>query len=184
MHGRRLQAAVAALARGGLVAYPTEGVWGLGCDPADPLAVQRLLTAKRRDVAKGLILIAHDFDALRAWVRLPQQEQLNRALASWPGPATWLFPAADEAPVWITGDSERIAVRVTAHPPAAALCRAWGGALVSTSANRSGEPPATSATAVRLRLNRHIDALLPGPLGGLGRPSPIRDVTTGYLLRP
>lgn len=184
MGGRPLQAAVAALADGGLVAYPTEGVWGLGCDPANPRAVDRLLAAKRRDVAKGLILIAHDFEALRPWVQLPPEDKLTAAMQSWPGPATWLFPAADDAPGWITGDSDRIAVRVTAHPPAAALCRAWGGALVSTSANRSGEPPAATATAVRLRLGRHLDALLPGPLGGLGRPSPIRDVMTGYLVRP
>lgn len=184
MRDRRLRTALAALADGGLVAYPTEGVWGLGCDPANPLAVERLLRAKRRDVAKGLILIAHDFAALRPWIRLPPEDKLAAARQSWPGPATWLFPAADDAPCWITGDSDRIAVRVTAHPPAARLCRAWGGALVSTSANRSGEPTAESATAVRLRFGRHLDALLPGPLGGLGRPSTIRDVMSGYLVRP
>ncbi|MCK5770681.1 Sua5/YciO/YrdC/YwlC family protein [Algiphilus sp.] len=175
--------AVDALARGGLVAYPTEGVWGLGCDPDNPYAVARLLAAKRRDVAQGLILIAHDFAALAPWIALPSRTAVRRALATWPGPTTWLFPAADDAPGWITGDSDRIAVRVTAHRPAARLCRAWGGALVSTSANRSGEPPADGPTAVRRCFGAELDALLPGPLGGLGRPSQIRDVRSGYLVR-
>lgn len=183
MHGRRLRTAIAALEGGGLVAYPTEGVWGLGCNPADALAVAHLLNAKRRDVAKGLILIAHDFDALRPWVALPGEAELARAHASWPGPATWLFPASTATPPWITGDHDSVAVRVTAHAPAAALCRAWGGALVSTSANRSGEAPAATATAVRLRFKDQLDALLPGALGGLGRASAIRDVRSGYLVR-
>ena len=127
MGGRPLQAAVAALADGGLVAYPTEGVWGLGCDPANPLAVDRLLAAKSRDVSKGLILIAHDFEALRPWVRIPPEDKLAAAMQSWPGPSTWLFPAADDAPGWITGDSDRIAAVTLASALRAGRSRCFGG---------------------------------------------------------
>ncbi|MBY8964520.1 Sua5/YciO/YrdC/YwlC family protein [Algiphilus sp. NNCM1] len=171
------------LARGGLVAYPTEGVWGLGCDPRNPAAVGALLAAKQRPVDKGLILISDHFEALEAWITLPSRSALKRAFESWPGPTTWLFPARSDAPYWITGDSDRIAIRVTNHPVAARLCKAWGEALVSTSANRNGLPPADGATAVRRQFSKALDYLVPGALGGLGRPSTIRDVRSGQQVR-
>lgn len=171
------------LASGGLVAYPTEGIWGLGCDPRNPAAVGALLAAKQRPADKGLILISDCFETLEPWITLPSRSALNRAFESWPGPNTWLFPAAPDAPYWITGDSDRIAIRVTAHPVAARLCRAWGQALVSTSANRSGVPPADGPTAVRRQFPNVLDCLVPGALGGLGRPSTIRDVRSGQQVR-
>jgi len=111
------------------------------------------------------------------------REALERALASWPGPQTWVFPRAPGVPEWIAGDHPGIALRVTAHPTAAALCAAFGGALVSTSANRHGEAPARCAEAVRLAFGYDIDALVDGALGGLERPTPIRDAISGALLR-
>lgn len=178
-----LRDAVHALRGGGVVAYPTEAVWGLGCDPLNNAAVDRLLTLKKRDWRKGLILIAADFSQLVPYVQLPSRSAQKRAFSTWPGPATWVFPASDHCPMWISGERDTVAIRVTAHPVAAELCLAWGGALVSTSANRSGRAPARSVSAVRLQFPQQLDALLPGALGGLAGPTPIRQVITGHLLR-
>ena len=176
-------AACRALARGGIVAYPTEAVFGLGCDPADAAAVDRLLALKRREWHKGLILIAADRAALQPWIAPPTPDVEARIAATWPGPVTWLLPAADDCPARIRGEHASVAARVTAHPVAAALCRAWGGALVSTSANRGGGEPARDAAAVRELFGDAIDVVVDGPVGGLARPTPIRDARTGNTLR-
>lgn len=178
-----LRRAAATLRHGGILAYPTEAVYGLGCDPLNPVAVDRLLTLKGRAAAKGLILIAAEFDQLAPFVRLPDAARMAIVEAGWPGPNTWIFDAAEAAPWWLTGGRDSIAVRVTAHPGAAALCLAFGGALVSTSANRSGLSPARSPLAVRRHFGERLDFILNGPLGGAGRPTPIRDARTGATLR-
>lgn len=187
MSSPKLREAVRALRSGGVVAYPTEAVWGLGCEPGNSVAVGRILALKRRSWTKGLILIGARFQQLEPYVQMPSKTALRRAQATWPGPATWVFPASDFCPDWISGSREltgdSVAIRVTAHPLAAALCEAYGGAIVSTSANRANQPPALSATAVRLAFNGRIDALLPGALGGLERPTPIRHVASGLILR-
>ena len=103
--------------------------------------------------------------------------------ATWPGPVTWLLPARPETPRWLTGDHATLAVRVTAHPLAAALCRRWGGALVSTSANRASRPPARTPLGVRLALGGGPDYILAGACGGAARVSSIRDGMTGAVLR-
>jgi L-threonylcarbamoyladenylate synthase len=178
-----LRRAARVLRAGGIVAYPTEGVYGLGCDPLDPGAVRRVLALKGRPARKGLILIAADFGQVRPFL-LPPGRQLGRRLRKdWPGPVTWVLPAAPGVPGWLTGGRDTLAVRVTAHPLAAALCRTFGRALVSTSANRSGTAPARSALAVRRRFGDAVDLILSGPLGALRGPTPIRDGTTGAALR-
>ena len=180
-----LSSAVAALRAGGLVAYPTEAVWGLGCDPYNRTAFERLFALKQRPPTQGVLLIAADFVQVAACIDLDAvpAEALARAQASWPGPRTWVFPRARGMPDWIAGQHAGIALRVTAHAPAAALCRAFGGALVSTSANRHGEPPARTADEVRNAFGDTLDAILAGPTGGLDRPTPIHDVLTGAALR-
>ncbi len=178
-----LRWAARALRAGGLVAYPTEAVWGLGCNPADPVAVFELLELKQRHPEKGLILVAADLAQLRPWIAPLSKEARTKVLASWPGPVTWLVPAAPACPYWLTGAHETLAVRVTAHPVAAALCRAVGDALVSTSANRSARPPARTPLAVRRALGRLVDGVLPGRLGGDSAPSTIRDAASGRILR-
>lgn len=177
-----LRRAIDALESGGVIACPTEAVWGLSCDPLDRRAVLRLLDLKQRDWRKGLILIAAHFDDLPGFVELPSNNAMKRAQATWPGPATWIFPAAPDAPRWLTGEHDGIAVRVTAHPLLRALCTRFGP-LVSTSANRSGRPPARSITEVRLQFNDALDAIVPGALGGLAKPTTIRDVQTGHIIR-
>lgn len=180
----RLRQAAARLHAGGVIGYPTEAVYGLGCDPLNPLAVNRLLRLKGRAAGKGLILIAADPNQLVPYL-LPLTPRIRqRVRPTWPGPVTWLLPAAPEIPEWLTGGRDVLAVRVTAHPVAAALCRAFGAPLVSTSANPSGQPPARSALQVRHRFGSSLDDIVPGATGGLLRPTEIRDGRTGRILRP
>lgn len=180
-----IPAAAALLARGGVVAYPTEGVWGLGCDPFDRDAVERLLDIKQRPVDKGVILIAGaraQLDAIVDWTRLPEAVR-QRVTDSWPGPNTWVLPARSEVPDWITGAHASVAVRVSAHADVAALCAAFGGALVSTSANLTGEPAVAERDALDPRLLTRVDGVLDGRTGGRPGPSTIRDALTGDLVR-
>lgn len=180
-----IEEAAALLRQGGLLAYPTEAVWGLGCDPDDRDAVLRLLQLKQRPQEKGLILVAARFDQLQPWldlIALPPQ-RLAAVLGSWPGPNTWVMPAATDAPAWITGGRGGIAVRVSGHPLVAALCEAFGGPLVSTSANLGGQPPAYSQAELDPALLEAIDAVVAGETGGLARPTPIHMAIDGSVLR-
>lgn len=184
MNAWRIKQAVRALNKGGVIAYPTEAVWGLGCDPWNRDAVTRLLEIKQRPEAKGLILIAASLEQVNALVAPLPEDQRRRLEASWPGPVTWLLPDPESrVPRWIKGEFDSVAVRVSDHPLVAALCRAFGGPVVSTSANRAGQPPARSASEVRLALGPSLDYLLPGALGGRERPSEIRDLRTLDTLR-
>lgn len=179
----RLRRAARVLHCGGLVAHPTEGVWGLACDPANPGAIMRLLAAKQRDPGKGLILIGHNRDAIAPWLDPAAGTQMARAAADWPGPVTWLLPPHPRAPWWLTGQHDSIAVRVSAHPVAAALSRAFGGALVSTSANIAGHPAALSSWQVRAQLRDWVDLIIAGTLQNPGVPSTIRHGEDGRRLR-
>lgn len=177
-----LRQAHKALRDGGLIAYPTEAVWGLGCDPLNQAAVMRLLELKRRPVEKGLIVIASHFEDIEPWLQPLNEKIEERAYRTWPGPFTWLWPATPAAPKWITGGSGKIAVRLTRQPVAQALCDAVGP-VVSTSANLSGQAPAKTLTEVRLRFGSRIDAVVPGALGRSARPTVIRDLLSGRTVR-
>ncbi len=182
MTDSRLREAARRLRLGQVIAYPTEAVYGLGCDPLNAAAVQRILAIKRRSLNKGLIVIAASLEQLERFLDPLDATALACLQATWPGPVTWLAPAR-RTPVWLRGAHNSLAVRVTAHPLAAALCRAWGGPLVSTSANSGGHPPARSALAVRRRLGTQVDYILAGPVGGAARPSEIRDLSSGRIVR-
>ncbi len=168
---------------GGVIAYPTEAVFGLGCNPADPLAVARVLSIKKRPIDKGLILVASDQQQLAPWIRPVSDADQARLKRSWPGPNTWLVPAADNCPDWLTGKHSTQAVRVTAHPLVRALCDRLNSALVSTSANVSNLPPARSVLEVQLRFAAQVDYILPGQLGGDSQPTSIRDLLSGHMIR-
>ncbi|HFC53385.1 MAG TPA: tRNA threonylcarbamoyladenosine biosynthesis protein RimN [Gammaproteobacteria bacterium] len=172
------------LSQGGVVAYPTEAVYGLGCDPLDDDAVGRLLEMKGRPVHKGLILIAAEFSQLLPFIESPCADGLQLLRESWPGPVTWVVAARPELPFWLRGNHATVAVRVTGHPLAAALCRAFGGALVSTSANPAGLPPARSPLAVRRYFGEQVNQILHGATGGLRKPTEIRSLADGRVLRP
>lgn len=180
-----IAAAADLLQRGGVLAYPTEAVWGLGCDPRNEAAVLRLLRIKQRPVDKGLIVVAAGLDAVRPWLdldRLPAGRMAEVA-SSWPGPNTWAIPCTPQAPAWVSGSHRSLAVRISAHPVVAALCEAFGGALVSTSANLAGQPPAYARGELDPALLAGIDGVVAGETGGLARPTPIRAALDGAVLR-
>lgn len=178
-------AAAALMRAGGILAYPTEAVFGLGCDPHDHAAFERLFALKQRPPAQGVLLIAAEFAQVERYIELADVpgEILQQVRASWPGPYTWIFPRSADVPAWIAGAHAGIALRVTAHEPAAVLCRAFGGALVSTSANPHGQPPARAAQTVADYFGDALDGLLAAPLGGQSHPTVIRDALSGAIIR-
>jgi L-threonylcarbamoyladenylate synthase len=180
----QIDAAADALRVGAVVAYPTEAVYGLGCDPFDRDAFDTVFKLKERPPTQGVLLIASDFEQVAAYIAADvAPEAIARARATWPGPATWIFPRSDEVPSWVAGSHSGIALRVTAHPIASELCRRFGGALVSTSANRHGEPPAKTSAEVRSAFGAQVAYILDGAVGGLDKPTPIRDAINGEIIR-
>ena len=175
------------LRRGGVIAYPTEGVYGLGCIPTFEESVLRILELKGRPVEKGVILIGADAAQLLPFIGARdagERARIAEALSRRTDRArTWIVPASEAAPGWITGGRDTIAVRVTGHPYARALCLAAGSALVSTSANRSGRPPITRAGQLRREFAGAVDAICARPLGNQTGPSEIVDFRSGERLR-
>ena len=178
-----IREAARVLHSGGLIAYPTEAVYGLGCDPLNPDAVERLLQLKQRPWQKGLILIAASIEQLLPFIEPIDLQYQHKLDASWPGPNTWLVPASDNCPGWIRGTHNTVAVRVTAHPVVIDLCNSFGGAIVSTSANYTGKPPAMSPLSVLRDLGADVDYCLHGKLGGAERPTVIRDLVSDQTIR-
>ncbi len=179
-----LQRARTVLLAGGVIGYPTEGVYGLGCDPQQEAAVRRLCALKQRPLRAGLILIASDPLQLGGYIA-PDDRALARRLADRQERAiTWIVRAGPLAGPWITGGRDRVAVRITAHPLAGALCAVAGMPLVSTSANRRGRPPARKALQLRHWFGAELDLVLPGPVGAAGGPSEIREADSGRIIRP
>ena len=171
------------LSESGIVAYPTEYCYGLGCDPMNQGAVRRILQLKRRAWWLGLIVIAADLRQLASLIDLSRKDLLQQPRETWPGPHTWLLPALPRAPRWICGEHSTVAVRVTAHTIASTLCRSFGSAIVSTSANRSGRPPLRTSYQVRAEFKNAIDFILEGPVGRTAGPSSIRDPKSGDWVR-
>lgn len=170
------------VSNGGVIAYPTEAVFGLGCDPMNGASVNRILRMKRRPLSKGLIVIAAGVGEIESIISFPTPSIRERVMASWPGPVTWILPARAGVPQWLKGRSQSLAVRVTAHPVAAAIARKVG-LLVSTSANPSGLQPARSADRVRAYFSISVDCVVPGSVGPQRAPTEIRDAVTGEIVR-
>ena len=176
-------AAVEQLRAGHVIAYPTEAVFGLGCDPANESAVRSLLMMKNRQESSGLVLIASRFSQLRRWIAAVDETLIERAMQTWPGPVTWLFPRADNVPDYVAGQHDTIAVRITAHGPSRALCEAFGAALISTSANHTTAEPARTAMQVQEYFGSRLAGILDGELGDGEKPSEIRDLVSGKVIR-
>ncbi|MBU0901222.1 MAG: L-threonylcarbamoyladenylate synthase [Gammaproteobacteria bacterium] len=179
----QIQQAALVVRNGGVIAYPTEAVWGLGCDPWHAEAVERLLELKDRPMHKGLILVAGDIEQFDFLLEDLPEIWLARLAGSWPGPNTWLVPHQNRLPEWISGQHNSVALRVSDHPQVRALCRLTGP-LVSTSANPAGRPSARSRLRVEQYFPGQLDAVLGGALGGRKNPSLIRDLITGDVIRP
>ncbi|MDN3608583.1 Sua5/YciO/YrdC/YwlC family protein [Vibrio ostreicida] len=176
--------ALLALKNGDVIAYPTEGVFGVGCDPDNPEAIQKLLALKQRSVDKGLILIAAHYDQLLPYIDESQltELQLEKVHQTWPGPMTWIMPCSDKVSHWVSGQFDSIAVRVTDHPLVQKMCHEFGKPLTSTSANLTGEPPCLTTEQVYQQLGDQL-MVLEGETGGREKPSEIRDAKSSKVLR-
>ncbi|GGE63849.1 threonylcarbamoyl-AMP synthase [Streptosporangium jomthongense] len=184
LNDMQLQLACNAILQGGVIAYPTEAVWGLGCDPWNLQAVTRILELKNRPVEKGMILVAASVEQIRFLLDpLPEALQVE-ARKHWPGPVTCLLPDVNEQiPAWVRGSHNTIAVRVSEHPVVKALCETAGMPLVSTSCNPAGEEPARDVSEVQRYFGDKLDCIVPGDLGGNPKPSRIIDIVSGKQLR-
>jgi L-threonylcarbamoyladenylate synthase len=178
-----LEQAIITCKQGGIIAYPTEAVFGLGCLPDCEDAVQRILKLKQRSIKKGLILVASQVKQLESYVDFGKLNDLQKILQSWPGPVTWLIPAREETPDWLTGEHETLAVRVSSHPVVHALCEELGP-IVSTSANPGGVTPALSDRTVLAYFDTNIDYVMPAKITNNMNPTEIRDAQTGNIIRP
>lgn len=167
-----------------VVAYPTEAVFGLGCNPLSKSAVEKLLDLKQRPVEKGLIVIAPSLDFLSPFLALSRltESQFARLNAQYDSPTTWVVPANADVPKFLTGQFNSLAVRLCNHPAVQQLCELTGFALTSTSANLSGEAPCRTSSEVRSQFGEDFP-VLDMPVGNAQNPSEIRDLLTGQLFR-
>jgi L-threonylcarbamoyladenylate synthase len=170
------------LRRGGLIAYPTESCYGLGCDPDNRRAVLRILKLKRRPQNKGLILIASDYHQIARYLQPLTSEQQQRLKDAGAQAITYLMPVKPSCPRWLRGAHDTLAVRLTAHPYARNLCRNANSALVSTSANRSGCKPAKTHAQCRRLFGKKV-WVLPGRVGKNRKPSTIAMWVDGKIIR-
>ncbi len=170
------------LKRGGLIAYPTESCYGLGCDPRNRQAVLRILKLKQRPQHKGLILIASHYQQVARYLKpltLNEQSKLQHDGAQ---AVTYLMPVKNSAPRWLRGHHDTLAVRLTAHHFAKQLCRNAGSALVSTSANRSGCRPAKTYAECQRLFGKKV-WVLRGRVGKRKQPSTICAWSDGKIVR-
>ncbi|WP_286234202.1 L-threonylcarbamoyladenylate synthase [Thalassotalea sediminis] len=177
--------AVETFQQGGVIAYPTEAVFGLGCDPDNQSAVEKILRIKNRPVEKGLILLAGNYSQLLPYIddsAIPQDKRYS-VLSRWPDGITQVVPANENTPAYLTGKFNTIAVRITSQPDVVALCLQTGKPIVSTSANYSGHPPATTWQEVEHSLADSVDYLIKGQTLGFDKPSTIIDALTGETFR-
>lgn len=171
------------LKQGGVIAYPTEAVWGLGCDPYNEVAVKRILTLKQRAMEKGLILIAGHQQELTPWQAPLSQTQFATLTSMTHRPTSWVVPDQTIAPTWVRGQHASVAIRLSQHLPVRQLCQAFGGVVVSTSANPSGLPPALNIEQIQLYFKDQIEAIFDAPLGHAQEPSQVKDLLTNNLYR-
>lgn len=179
----RIDQAARIIVEGGVIAYPTEAVYGIGCLPRNVAALERINQIKHRDFRKGMIIVAAEIGQLESFALFPKGEIGERMLSDWPGPVTWVVTARPGVPTLLTGGRATIAVRISDHPIVRRLSLRTGSALVSTSANFSGRRPAHSALKARRSLGHQLDFVLGGPLGKQSKPTEIRHFQTGKILR-
>ena len=177
--------AITCLTQGEVILYPTEAVYGLGCDPDNQQAVEALLAIKQRPVEKGLILIADNYGQLLKYVddaKIPMDKRAD-IFSSWPAAITWVMPASKNTPKWLTGQFDTIAVRVTNHPTVKRLCQEFGKPLVSTSANLTGQETVISIEQAKTQFAEQVGFYVDEPLGGNTQPRTIKDAMTGKIFR-
>ncbi len=170
--------------QGGIIAYPTEGVWGIGCDPWNESAVNKILSIKQRSADKGLILVVADTSQIAQLLAPLSEEMLKRINTVYERATTWLIPDNNGwAPDFVRGKHSSVAVRISQHPVVKSICNACDKPVISTSANVAGEPPLTTFTEVSSCFSEKLDMIVPGKTCGAGLPSRIIDLKTGIILR-
>ena len=176
------------LKQGQVLAYPTEAVWGLGCDPYNEQAFLDILQIKQRPIEKGVILLAGQIAQVEPLLEHLDPHIRQQVIESWSDRSpseratTWLLPANEHIPTWIKGNHPKVAVRVTTHPICVALCNAFQGFIVSTSANPAGLSPARSLQDANQYFEQQVN-YLNGDLGLSQEPSRILDAETGAVVR-
>jgi L-threonylcarbamoyladenylate synthase len=180
---KQLDQTVGLIKAGGVIAYPTESVFGLGCDPLNEQAVIKLLSLKQRSVDQGLILIASNVRQVLPLIQPQHADDLARALKTWPGHFTWVFPKSNSVPSWISGKYSSIAVRVSKHPIVKLLCDRLNHPLVSTSANISKQDDLNSIKRIQETFGDKIGFYIDAPTGNEKHASPIRDAHTLNTIR-
>lgn len=178
-----IRLAVHVLKQGGIIAYPTEAVFGLGCLPDKPETIKKLLHLKQRPVEKGLILLAADLSQLEPYIRPLENDVLQKIQSSWPGPTTWVVPASSQTSTLIKGKFQSIAIRISAHPVVREICQQCNSAIISTSANTTGKNMSYSTFDVRRHFKDHLDYILNGSLGNSNSPTTIKDALTDRVIR-
>lgn len=177
-----IKAASCVIREGGIIAYPTETLPGLGCLASSEAAVKKLLKIKKRTADKGLILLASQFEQLEPWMAPLDPQQRQKLLLSSATPTTWLVPSAEKTNPLVQGKHDRLAVRITTHPVARELCRLTGEAIISTSANLTGEPTALHLDEISPAILDQLDLILIGSEGNR-KPSKIRDLVSDRVVR-
>jgi L-threonylcarbamoyladenylate synthase len=174
-----IAAAVEVLRRGGLVAFPTETVYGLGADAANPAAVGRIFAVKGRPRNHPVIVHVAEATAIKEWAADVPPDAWALAEAFWPGPLTLILPRADHVPDAVTGGTSTVGLRVPDQPLALELLEAFGGGIAAPSANRFGRVSPTTAAHVRADLGTDVDIILDGGACAVGVESTIVDLSWG-----
>jgi len=178
-----IQEAVKALHHGDVIAYPTEAMYGLGCDPFNANAIAKILQLKHRSIDQGFILVAEHWDQIEPLVQPIEPAALYQALDTWPGPTTWVFPARPLVPQWIRGAHPGIAIRISDHPIVKMLCKAFDGPIVSTSANLHGQPPIRDYRTIKMTFGDQLDLIIEGNIGNQTQPTTIKNAVTSEVIR-
>ncbi len=180
--------AIYTLKQGDVLAYPTEAVWGLGCDPRQEHAFQKILTLKQRPIEKGVILLSENIERVEPLLAELDLSMRQQVIESWRTSTfdqrayTWLLPINIEIPTWIYGNHDRVAIRVTQHALCKQLCRGLDDFLVSTSANPADLSPAINTAQIQQYFADQV-TILSGQLGNSPEPSRIVDAVTGQVIR-
>ncbi|MFT5112234.1 MAG: L-threonylcarbamoyladenylate synthase [Parasphingorhabdus sp.] len=183
MSSHIFRVAARTLRQGGVIGYPTESCYGLGCNPMHRRAAVSIIRLKRRSLSQGLLLVGAHIGHIKPYLSAEAMDMLEEPLQSWPGPFTWLLPASKRTPYWITGGRDCVAVRISANRTIQRLCRNFAGAIVSTSANPHGRPSAKTRSQVIRYFPDKLEMVVVGAIDGNPKPSQIKDARTGTILR-
>ena len=170
------------LVNGGVIAYPTESVFGLGCDPSNEQAIAKILKIKKRTLEMGLVLLAPSIEIIDDWTNM-NNKQLKVFSSPSLRPTTYIVPASNSVPKWLTVKNT-LAVRVSNDPFIKNICGMMGLPIVSTSANLHGEQPCRSADEVEKIMGSQLDYIVFKPTGSFNNPSTIVDLSSGKTIRP